>query len=119
MVSGRCRSHVTSVGSFHLPRPCEPILDGGLLDHHDRAVGMRQHPLRSLRGEQPERGCTVIPSTPLLGSILESFFSDYLNLQRGLRPNSITSYADAMRLFLQFAVATSKKKITQLVLDDL
>src|SRR5579871_3523623 len=58
-------------------------------------------------------------STPLLGTILASFFSDYLKLQRGLRPNSITSYADAMRLFLQFAAANGKKKVTQLGLDDL
>ena len=58
-------------------------------------------------------------STPLLGAILESFFNDHLKLQRGLRPNSITSYADAMRLFLQFAAANVKKKVTQLGLDDL
>ncbi len=61
----------------------------------------------------------MIPSTPLLGSILGSFFNDYLKLQRGLRPNSITSYADAMRLFLQFAAASSKKNLTQLGLNDL
>ena len=58
-------------------------------------------------------------STPLLGTILESFFNDYLKLQRGLRPNSITSYADAMRLLLQFAAANGKKRVTQLGLDDL
>ncbi len=57
--------------------------------------------------------------TPTLGSILASFFNDYLKLQRGLRPNSITSYADAMRLLLQFAAANGKKRITQLGLDDL
>ncbi len=57
--------------------------------------------------------------TPLLGAILESFFNDYLKVQRGLRPNSITSYADGMRLLLQFAAATGKKKVTQLDLDDL
>jgi integrase/recombinase XerD len=55
----------------------------------------------------------------LLGTILESFFSDDLKLQKGLRPNSITSYADAMRLLLQFAAVTGKKKVTQLGLDDL
>jgi len=59
------------------------------------------------------------PSAPLLGTILASFFNDHLKLQRGLRPNSITSYADAMRLLLQFAAATGKKKVTQLGLDDL
>jgi integrase/recombinase XerD len=58
-------------------------------------------------------------STPLLGTILESFFNDHLKLQRGLRPNSITSYADAMRLLLLFASTTGKKKVTQLGLDDL
>lgn len=61
----------------------------------------------------------MIPSSLLLGSVLASFFNDHLKLQRGLRPNSITSYADAMRLFLQFAAANSKNKITQLGLDDL
>ncbi len=58
-------------------------------------------------------------TTPLLGAVLASFFNDYLKLQRGLRPNSITSYADAIRLFLLFVAATRKMKITQLGLDDL
>ena len=57
--------------------------------------------------------------TPPLGATLESFFTDYLKLQRGLRPNSIKSYADAWRLFLQFAAETSGKKVTELRLDDL
>jgi len=58
-------------------------------------------------------------STPNLGAILASFFNDHLKLQKGLQPNSITSYADAMRLLLQFAASNSKKRITQLGLDDL
>jgi|ERR1017187_1815675 site-specific recombinase XerD len=61
----------------------------------------------------------MILNTAILGSILASFFNDYLKLQRGLRPNSIRSYADAMRLLLQFAAANSKKRIVQLGLDDL
>lgn len=48
-----------------------------------------------------------------------SLFNDHLRLQRGLRPSSIRSYADAMRLFLQFAAKTTERKITQLGLDDL
>jgi site-specific recombinase XerD len=56
---------------------------------------------------------------PALGAILGSFFNDHLRLQRGLRPGSIRSYADAMRLFLQFATNTVGKKITQLGLDDM
>ncbi len=58
-------------------------------------------------------------NTPLLGAVLVSFFNDYLKLQKGLRPNSITSYADAMRLLLQFAAKVGRKKITQLTLEDL
>ncbi len=57
--------------------------------------------------------------TPPLGAILASFFNDYLKLQRGLRPNSISSYADAIRLFLGFATNAGGKRITQLALDDL
>lgn len=56
---------------------------------------------------------------PPLGAILESFFTDYLKLQRGLRPNSIKSYADAMRLLLQFTAEARGKKVIQLDLDDL
>lgn len=58
-------------------------------------------------------------SKAVLGAVLASFFNDHLKLQKGLRPNSITSYADAMRLFLQFAAKAAGKKITQLDLDDL
>lgn len=58
-------------------------------------------------------------STPALGAVLASFFNDHLRLRKGLRPNSITSYADALRLFLQFAATARQKKITQLGLDDL
>lgn len=80
---------------------------------------MRQPAVRALRGEQPERECPMNSSTVSLGSILATFFNDHLKLQRGLRPNSITSYADAMRLLLQFTATTSRKRITQLSLDDL
>jgi len=57
--------------------------------------------------------------TPSLGSLLHSFFDDYLRLQKGLRPNSLKSYADAIRLFLQFASKTLGRRITHLALDDL
>jgi integrase/recombinase XerD len=81
---------------------------------------MRQSALRAFCDEQPEGVCPMsVTNAPLLGAVLASFFNDYLKLQKGLRPNSIRSYADAMRLFLQFAAQTGKKKITQLTLDDL
>jgi integrase/recombinase XerD len=56
---------------------------------------------------------------PTVGSILYSFFNDYLKLQKGLRPHSLKSYADALRLFLQFVSRELARKITLLSLDDL
>jgi hypothetical protein len=53
----------------------------------------------------------------LPGTILESFFSDHLKLQEGLRPNSIANYADAMRLLLLFAAATGKQRAPRLLGD--
>jgi integrase/recombinase XerD len=50
-------------------------------------------------------------SIAVLGSVLASFFNDHLKLQKGLRPNSISSYADAMRLFLQFAAKAAEKSL--------
>ncbi|MBE3119555.1 MAG: site-specific integrase [Candidatus Atribacteria bacterium] len=58
-------------------------------------------------------------TTPTVGSILYSFFDDYLKLQKGLRPHSLRSYADALRLFLKFVSTVLACKITRLTLDDL
>jgi site-specific recombinase XerD len=49
-----------------------------------------------------------------IGDILHSFLVDYLPVQRGLRPSSIKSYRDALRLFLQYASQQAKCKITKL-----
>jgi integrase/recombinase XerD len=38
---------------------------------------------------------------PTLGQIVYTFFADHLKAQRGLRPLTIKSYRDALRLFLQ------------------
>jgi hypothetical protein len=65
---------------------------------------------RSFHTSRPQ-----FPTCPGLG--LSSFFNDHKKLQERLRPNSITSYADAMRIFLQFA-AEAVKNFTQLGRDD-
>ena len=57
--------------------------------------------------------------TPTLGQIVHSFFEDHLKVQRGLRPGSIRSYRDAMRLFLSFIAREARRAITRLALDDL
>ena len=53
------------------------------------------------------------------GSLVYSFFLDYLPQQKGLRPGSIGSYRDTMRLFLTFASAQTKRGVSQLSFDDL
>jgi len=57
--------------------------------------------------------------TPTLGQIVHSFFQDHLKVQRGLRPGSIRSYRDALRLLLSFVSREARRPITRLALEDL
>jgi site-specific recombinase XerD len=54
-----------------------------------------------------------------LGPILHSFFVDHLITVKGLRPASVRSYRDTVRLLLVFAAADRRCKITRLTLGDL
>ncbi len=54
-----------------------------------------------------------------LGPILHSFFASHLITVRGLRPASVRSYRDTVRLFLVFTAAGKGCKITRLSLTDL
>jgi site-specific recombinase XerD len=54
-----------------------------------------------------------------LGPILHSFFADHLITVKGLRPASVHSYRDTVRLFLLFTAADKGCKITRLALTDL
>ncbi len=54
-----------------------------------------------------------------LGPIVQSFFLDGLQTMKGLRPSSVRSYRDAMKLFLRFVAADAHRKITRLTLEDL
>jgi len=54
-----------------------------------------------------------------LGALVCSFFEDYLRTQKGLRPSSLRSYRDALRLFLGFLAAERRRQITRLTLADL
>ena len=56
---------------------------------------------------------------PSLGQLVQSFFSDHLAVQKGLRPTSIRSYRDTMRLFLCFTAEQTHQPITRLALVDL
>lgn len=54
-----------------------------------------------------------------LGPLLHSFFADHLITVKGLRPASVRSYRDTIRLFLLFVSSSSGRKLTRLILADL
>jgi integrase/recombinase XerD len=57
-------------------------------------------------------------TAPTFGAVVYSFFLDYLPQQKGLRPSSIRSYRDTMRLFLLFAAAQARRGVSELRFDD-
>ncbi|WP_290649039.1 tyrosine-type recombinase/integrase [Aquisalimonas sp.] len=57
--------------------------------------------------------------TDRLGGLLFAYLEDHLKCQRGLRPASIRSYQEGVRLFLQFLAKDKRCKITRLALSDL
>jgi integrase/recombinase XerD len=58
-------------------------------------------------------------TTVTLGTLIYGFFIDYLAGQKGLRPTSIRSYRDAVRLFLAFVSAAARRPVSQLQIEDL
>src|ERR1019366_4611187 len=58
------------------------------------------------------------PSTSL-GLLLHSYFVDHLIAIKGLRPGSVRSYRDTIRLLLLFVAADKRCKLTRLQLGDL
>lgn len=58
-------------------------------------------------------------TTTTLGTMVYSFFIDHLAAQKGLRPATIRSYRDTLRLFLTFVAADARRPITQLHVEDL
>ena len=54
-----------------------------------------------------------------LGPILHSYFLEHLIAVKGLRPGSVRSYRDTIRLLLVFLAAQKRCKITRLTLEDL
>ena len=54
-----------------------------------------------------------------LGPIIQSFFLDHLVTVKGLRPQSVRSYRDTVRLLLCFLARQNRTRITRLDLEDL
>ena len=57
--------------------------------------------------------------TPTLGQIVHSFFEDHLKVQKGLRPTSVRSYSDTLRLFLAYVARDVCRSITKLRVEDM
>jgi integrase/recombinase XerD len=55
----------------------------------------------------------------LLGAVIHSFFVDHLVTVKGLRPASVRSYRDTVRLLLCFVAKDKGARISRLSLDDL
>lgn len=54
-----------------------------------------------------------------LGQILHAFFEDHLKVQLGLRPSSIKSYRDTLKLFLVFVAGATHRRLTRITISDL
>lgn len=57
--------------------------------------------------------------SPALGPLLHSFFVDHLITVKGLRPASVRSYRDTVRMVLVFVATDKGCKITRLAMADL
>lgn len=54
-----------------------------------------------------------------IGPLIQSFFIDHLVTVKGLRPTSVRSYRDTIRLLLGFVARENRSKITKLTVADL
>ncbi|MGA7122670.1 MAG: tyrosine-type recombinase/integrase [Polyangiaceae bacterium] len=54
-----------------------------------------------------------------LGPLLHAFFVEHLTGQKGLRPSSVRSYRDAVRLLLEFVASDKRCKLSGIELEDL
>ena len=54
-----------------------------------------------------------------LGQVVFAFFEDHLKVQKGLRPGSIRSYRDSLKLFLIHVAGLCRRPVTRLALSNL
>ena len=57
--------------------------------------------------------------TTKLGPLVHSFFIDHLQVVRALRPSSVRSYRDGIKLFLRFVAKDAGRRLSRLTLGDL
>jgi integrase/recombinase XerD len=54
-----------------------------------------------------------------VGQVLLAFFEDHLKVQKGLRPGSVRSYRDTLKLFITYIATSCRRPVTRLSLPDL
>ena len=54
-----------------------------------------------------------------VGQVIFAFFEDYLKVQKGLRPGSVRSDCDTLKLFLAYVASNYRRPITRSILSDL
>ena len=57
-------------------------------------------------------------ATHSIARLVHGFFQEYMAAQKGLSPNTILSYRDAVKLFLCFAAKQVNKPVDRLALED-
>src|SRR5215471_17936200 len=62
---------------------------------------------------------TTTTTPPSLGYYIQTFFGDYLTVQRDLSGNTVLSYRDTFKLLLVFAARRHRKKVTELGFEHL
>lgn len=58
-------------------------------------------------------------SAPAVGALVHAFIVEALQTLKGLRPASVRSYRDTLRLWLQFLAADTGRRLTRLTVADL
>ncbi len=58
------------------------------------------------------------PAPTCLSALVQSFFGEHLSRERHLSPRTIASYRDALRLFLEFVHAQTRKSLSHIELAD-
>src|ERR1019366_1798457 len=104
--------------ALDLHRACRPDLDRRLPHDHTCPVPAGEPQVRSVRSASMGGGGPVSATEPL-GPILHSFFADHLIVVKGLRPASVRSYRDTIRMLIVFIAADKRSKLTKLKVGDL
>jgi hypothetical protein len=83
-----------------------------------RLLGEANPAARGVRRAGVGGGGTMSEAPPL-GPLLQCFFRDHLITMKGLRPASVRSHRDTVRLLLVFVAEDRRCKLTRLYLSDL